>query len=128
MENLLALMKLISRQVLAVVAAIGAALYFQERLHLFLPVIAGCLLGMACWFVAGYRIFKSSRLGLEAARRNMQFGWGIRLLLILVTLVAAARISTEVFWSVTAGFFLMFVLVMANVIAYAYKMNADNKK
>lgn len=115
-------------QALAVVIISGFVVYPQGKLYLLWPVAAGCVLGIACWLVTSYRILKSARLAASEAKKAMQLGWGIRLLLILATLIAAAHISEEVFWSVTAGFFFMFALVMANVIAYAYKMNASNEK
>lgn len=128
MEGLLALVKRILMQAAVAIIVSGVVVYLHGKVHLALPIVAGCIVGLACWLVAGYRILKSAQLGIEAAKKNMQFGWGIRLLLILVTFIAAARISEEVFWAVVAGFFLMFVLVLVNVIIYAYGINANNKK
>lgn len=128
MEGLLALVKRILMQAVVAVIVSGVVVYLHGKFYLALPIVAGCIVGLACWLVASYRILKSAQFSIEEAKKNMQFGWGIRLLLILVTFIAAARISEEVFWAVVAGFFLMFVLVMANVIVYAYGLNANKKK
>lgn len=120
MESILACVRRIVVQTVIGVFICGIGVYFFNQVYLIVPVIAGCLVGATCWFVVSYRILKSADLRVDEAKKSMRFGWFIRLLLIMGTLIAAIQISVEIFWAVVAGLFLISVIMMLNAIVYAY--------
>lgn len=127
MDSLLAFAKRVCMQAVLAVFLCGGVVVMQGKPYLIMPLIAGCIVGTACWLVMGYRILKTDGLETDAAKKSMQFGWIIRLLLVLGSLIAAIRISTEVFWAVVVGLFLMSGIMMANAVAYSFNSNVDKK-
>ncbi|MDF2564323.1 MAG: hypothetical protein K0Q53_718 [Massilibacillus sp.] len=128
MKDLLACMKCILTQTVISLLLCGLGAYVLGKAYLVMPIIAGCIVGGACWFIIAYRITKSADLSGDEAKKSMQFGWVIRLFLILGTLIMAIRISVEMFWAVVIGLFLISVIMMVNAIVFAYNSNANNKK
>lgn len=128
MEGLLAWAKRVLIQATLGISLCGISLYLQEKLYLIMPIVAGSIVGAACWIVISYRILKSAELNIDEAKKSMQFGWVIRLLLIMGTLVVAIQVSEEIFWAVVIGLFLMSGIIMMNAIVYAYNSNASKKK
>ena len=128
METLLTLGKKILVQTILSVAILSVPLGMLQKLYLIVPLITGCILGISCWIVISYRILKSDALNMNAAKKSMQIGWLIRLVMILGTFIAAVRISTETFWFVVMGFFLMSMIMMLHAIVYAYNSDVNRKK
>ena len=112
----------------AATAVITAGMYAAGKLFLVPAFFIGYLLAAASWWALIYRIWKSSRQkSIARAKRQMQFGLGLRLLMIFVVLSTAIRISLGVFWSAVGGFTVLSVLLMANIIAFAGNGNADEE-
>ena len=128
MKDLLACMKCILTQTVISLLLCGLGAYILGKAYLVMPIITGCIVGGACWFIIAYRITKSADQNGEEAKKSMQFGWIIRLFLILGTLIMAIRISVEMFWAVVIGLFLISVIMMINAIVFAYNSNANNNK
>lgn len=128
MKDLLAWIRRVFLQAAISVVICGVGAYALGKTHLIVPLIAGCLVGAACWSVIGFRMIKSAVLSVDEAKKSMQIGFVIRLLLIMGTLIAAVHISTEVFWAVVLGLFLMSGIMMINAIVYAYHSNVGRKK
>lgn len=97
-----------------VVAAIGLELYGQGELVV--GIFVGEIIGMACVFITGYRIWRSAEFDASAAVRNMQIGLVIRMFLLLACLAAVIQISVPLFWVVVAGYFLSEFIIVANVV------------
>lgn len=128
MEKLLTLGRKILVQTILSVAILSIPLGMLQKLYLVVPLITGCILGISCWIVISYRILKSDASNMDAAKKSMQIGWLIRLVMILGTFIAAVHISTETFWLVVIGFFLMSMIMMINAIVYAYNSDVNRKK
>ena len=128
MKDLLACMKCILTQTVISLLLCSLCAYVLGKAYLVMPIIAGCIVGGACWFIIAYRITKSADLNGDEAKKSMQFGWVIRLFLILGTLIMAIRISVEMYFAVVVGLFLISVIMMVNAIVFAYNSNANNKK
>jgi uncharacterized membrane protein len=128
MKDLLACMKCILTQTVIGLLLCCLGAYVLGKAYLVMPIIAGCIVGGACWVIIAYRITKSADLNGDEAKKSMQFGWVIRLFLILGTLIMAIRISVEMYWAVVMGLFLISIIMMVNAIVFAYNSNANNKK
>jgi len=66
-------------------------------------------------------------MSINRAKRQMQFGLGLRIFMVFVVLRVAIYISMDVFWTVVGGFFLLAGLLMVNVVVFAYNNNAGKK-
>ncbi|MFA6850478.1 MAG: ATP synthase subunit I [Selenomonadaceae bacterium] len=108
-------------------AGIGVLLYTINKTHLFAAFLIGCFLAIVCWWTLVYRIWKSSTMSINRAKRQMQFGLGLRIFMVFVVLRVAIYISMDVFWTVVGGFFLLAGLLMVNVVVFAYNNNAGKK-
>lgn len=128
MKNLSAWIRRALLQLAAGVGICGAYLYVLGKAYLIVPLLVGCLVGSACWVVVGYRMMKSAGLEVDEAKKNMRFGFVVRLSLIMGVLIAAIRVSTETFWAVVAGLFFMSGILMVSAIVYAYNSNAGKEK
>lgn len=103
-------------------------LYIGGRIDLFPAFIGGYLLAATCFWVLIYRTWKSSRQNSVAkAKQQMQLGLVLRLFTVFVVLWTAIHISLEVFWSVVGGFFMLTILLMVNIIAFACSGSVGKK-
>lgn len=121
MGDLLTWIRHILIQAAICVTICGTSAYAIGKTQLIVPVITGCIIGVAYWIIIGQRIFKVAELSAEQAKRTLKSGFVIRWMILLVVLNMAGRISGEVFLAVAAGLLLIFVLMMVNIIFYAYR-------
>lgn len=104
------------------------ALYSADKIALVIALFVGYLLAATCFWVLVYRTWKSSRQGsIAKAKKQMQIGFVLRLVMFFVVIWTAIHISIEVFWTVFAGFALLSIILMSNVIVFAYNDNAGKK-
>ncbi len=128
MKNLLTCIKSILTQTAIGLLLCSVGAYILGKAYFVMPIIAGCIVGGACWFIVVYRMTRSTELTVTEAKKNMQIGLLVRWMLMIAAFIAAIRISEEMFWAVVLGFFLISVIIMINAIVFAYNSNVNNTK
>ena len=87
----------------------------------------GYLAAAVCLWNLVWRIWRSTTLTAERAKREMRQGFVLRLVTIFIVFWAAVQISTEVFFTVVSGFALCYVVTMLHIMLLALETTDRGK-
>ncbi len=115
-EILLASVKRMGRSLGIITLMVTITLVANDQAGLVGALFIGYFAAAVCVWTMSYRIWRSAGLSAAGAKREMLWGMMLRILVLFTVLLAAVRISVEVFGVVTAGFLLFYALFFAHLI------------
>lgn len=89
--------------------------------------LLGYLAAAVCLWNLVWRTWRSTTLTVERAKREMRLGFFLRLCTVFFVFLAAVQISTEVFFTVVAGFALCYIVTMLHIMLLALR-GIDKRK
>ena len=96
--------------------AVGSMLVANGQTELIGALIIGFMTGLVFLGNMSLRLWKAASLPVGGAKRQMLWGLVLRLMVLFIVLLAAVRISTQVFSIVALGFLLCYVWAMVLMI------------
>ena len=96
--------------------AIGSMLAANGTVELIGALIIGFVTGLVFLGNMSLRLWKAASLPVGGAKRQMLWGLVLRLMVLFIVLLAAVRISTQVFSIVALGFLLCYAWAMVLMI------------
>ena len=96
--------------------AVGSMLVANGQTELIGALIIGFMTGLVFLGNMSLRLWKAASLPVGGARRQMLWGLVLRLMVLFIVLLAAVRISTQVFSIVALGFVLCYAWAMVLMI------------
>ena len=96
--------------------AVGSMLVANGQTELIGALIIGFMTGLVFLGNMSLRLWKAASLPVGGAKRQMLWGLVLRLMVLFIVLLAAVRISTQVFSIVALGFVLCYAWAMVLMI------------
>ena len=96
--------------------AVGSMLAASGQTELIGALIIGFMTGLVFLGNMSLRLWKAASLPVGGAKRQMLWGLVLRLMVLFIVLLAAVRISTQVFSIVALGFVLCYAWAMVLMI------------
>ena len=96
--------------------AVGSMLVANGQTELIGALIIGFMTGLVFLGNMSLRLWKAASLPVDGAKRQMLWGLVLRLMVLFIVLLAAVRISTQVFSIVALGFLLCYAWAMVLMI------------
>ena len=96
--------------------AVGSMLVANGQTELIGALIIGFMTGLVFLGNMSLRLWKAASLPVGGAKRQMLWGLVLRLMVLFIVLLAAVRISTQVFSIVALGFLLCYAWAMVLMI------------
>ena len=96
--------------------AVGSMLVANGQTELIGALIIGFMTGLVFLGNMSLRLWKAASLPVGGAKRQMLWGLVLRLMVLFIVLLAAVRISTQVFSIVALGFILCYAWAMVLMI------------
>ena len=96
--------------------AVGSMLVANGQTELIGALIIGFMTGLVFLGNMSLRLWKAASLPVGGAKRQMLWGLVLRLMVLFIVLLAAVRISTQVFSMVALGFVLCYAWAMVLMI------------
>ena len=96
--------------------AVGSMLAASGQTELIGALIIGFMTGLVFLGNMSLRLWKAASLPVGGAKRQMLWGLVLRLMVLFIVLLAAVRISTQVFSIVALGFLLCYAWAMVLMI------------
>ena len=96
--------------------AVGSMLVANGQTELIGALIIGFITGLVFLGNMSLRLWKAASLPVGGAKRQMLWGLVLRLMVLFLVLLAAVRISTQVFSIVALGFLLCYAWAMVLMI------------
>ena len=96
--------------------AVGSMLVANGQKELIGALIIGFMTGLVFLGNMSLRLWKAASLPVGGAKRQMLWGLVLRLMVLFIVLLAAVRISTQVFSIVALGFLLCYAWAMVLMI------------
>ena len=96
--------------------AVGSMLVANGQTELIGALIIGFMTGLVFLGNMSLRLWKAASLPVGGAKRQMLWGLVLRLMVLFIVLLAAVRISTQVFSIVALGFLLCYAWTMVLMI------------
>ena len=96
--------------------AVGSMLVANGQTELIGALIIGFMTGLVFLGNMSLRLWKAASLPVGGAKRQMLWGLVLRLMVLFIALLAAVRISTQVFSIVALGFLLCYAWAMVLMI------------
>lgn len=96
--------------------AVGSMLVANGQTELIGALIIGFITGLVFLGNMSLRLWKAASLPVGGAKRQMLWGLVLRLMVLFIVLLAAVRISTQVFSIVALGFLLCYAWAMVLMI------------
>ena len=96
--------------------AVGSMLVANGQTELIGALIIGFMTGLVFLGSMSLRLWKAASLPVGGAKRQMLWGLVLRLMVLFIVLLAAVRISTQVFSIVALGFVLCYAWAMVLMI------------
>ncbi len=118
--------KHVKKVFLAATLIILIDLIAMDQIELFAAVLIGYILAAFYVFSTAMRLSSVMGLSREQAKRRMLIGLIFRLVMLLVVLLAALKISQKVFFAMVLGFLTFYCIAQLGLIITSYKMVGKN--
>lgn len=121
---------MLARWMLVCTALLIVFFCYQGTLQLIGALFIGYLGAAICIWTLVYRTWKSAGLDPASAKKQMLWGFALRLFTCFTILAVAAQISRAVFAATATGFLLFYAVAMAILVYYNRKniLQDENKK
>lgn len=107
--------------IIIITLLISISLFINSKLYLIAAVICGYIIALYYFLMLAARIKRSMISPSANAGRIAKTGLTIRIIVLLLVLLIALKLTKEIFIAFIAGFFVMHIIMLVNLIIFAYK-------